>query len=80
MIKYLICLCFLAFHCQVDATPSCPVIKIVNKTNVWNALDKATLAKAKTRCVQLYPQSPCIKVFIKKAANQYNVVCGKAGE
>lgn len=56
---------------------SCPETKIVNHTKVWNEQDAKTLKSAKSRCSYYYPNSPCVKVFIKKDATTYNAVCGR---
>ena len=55
---------------------SCPTTKIVNHTDVWSEYDKSVLNTAKVRCNEIYPGSPCVKVFIKKEEQLYNVVCG----
>ena len=75
MLKYMICFCFLAVHCRVDA--QCPKTVVINYTKIWNDLDQKTLDGAKVRCGQKYPQSPCLTKFIKKDVNAYNAICGK---
>lgn len=57
---------------------SCPTTKIINHTKVWSDRDQATLESTKTRCQVYYKESPCVKVFIKKEEQLYNVICGKA--
>ncbi len=39
--------------------------------------DKKTLEHARKRCGELYPNSPCVKVFIVYKPRTYGVVCGK---
>jgi hypothetical protein len=58
------------------AALSCPVTTIENWTKVWNAQDQKTLDGAKIRCGQMYPSAPCVKLFRKKDATTYNVICG----
>lgn len=58
---------------------SCPETKMVNRTEFpWNDFDRQTLARAKKRCGELYENSPCVKLFIKRTANDYSVLCGRA--
>lgn len=57
---------------------SCQIPKIVIYPGLtWNRFDTQTLEKAKVRCGELYKQSPCVKVFYKKAERTHSVVCGK---
>jgi hypothetical protein len=54
----------------------CPAIIIVNLSGQpWNDLDQKNLDVAKYRCAQIFPNSPCVKKFIKKEGRTYNVVC-----
>lgn len=55
---------------------SCPATKIVNTTDVWNEIDQTTLIRAKNRCSEIYPKSPCLKRFVKKEENVYTAICG----
>lgn len=55
----------------------CPETIIDNRTNEWTPYDMQTLARARVRCGEIYPDSPCVKKFIKKDASTYNVICGK---
>lgn len=57
---------------------ACAEPKIVNTTPYpWNDFDKQTLARAKKRCGELYPASPCVKLIKKYNIQDYSVVCGK---
>ena len=55
----------------------CPETVVENRTDEWNLQDMQTLARAKQRCVEIYPDSPCLKKFIKKDNTTYNAICGK---
>lgn len=55
---------------------TCPETIIDNRTNEWTPYDMQTLAHAKVRCGEIYPDSPCVKKFIKKDESTYNVICG----
>jgi hypothetical protein len=59
---------------------SCPETKIVNYTNVWTKTDQSTLDGVKVRCGEIYKDAPCVKIFIKKEEQLYNVVCGDRSE
>ncbi len=41
-----------------------------------NDFDKKTIEVAKKRCEKIYPDAPCLKVFIKKDKMVYNAICG----
>lgn len=57
---------------------SCPDTIIINQTKEsWNKLDSKTLAGAKVRCAQIYPDAPCVKKFYKRPEQSYWVICGK---
>lgn len=56
---------------------SCPLVKIVNKTDTWTDRDQKTLEKAFIRCGELYKKSRCLKVFTKYPNNHYSVICGE---
>jgi len=58
----------------------CPTPNIENHTTEWTAVDKATLEKAIKRCGEIFPDAPCVKRFIKKEDQIYNVVCGGKNE
>jgi hypothetical protein len=46
-------------------------------TDEWNDTDKASLTKAQSRCVEVYPKSPCLTRFIKMEMNVYRAYCGE---
>ena len=58
---------------------SCPNTIIINQNKEpWNEFDAKTLASAKIRCGELYPDAPCVKKFYKRPDEQnYWVICGK---
>lgn len=57
----------------------CGNTEIINTSNhKWNDFDQQTLERAKIRCRQLYPKSPCVKTFLKWDIRDYKVICGKA--
>jgi hypothetical protein len=43
----------------------------------WNAYDYSILEQTKHRCGELYPDSPCVKLFRKYNRKQYSVICGE---
>lgn len=64
---------------EPEALPyTCPGTKMVGwKTPAdMDAYDKQTFERAKVRCSQLYPESPCVKEFRETADKQYKVICG----
>lgn len=57
---------------------SCPPTKMENATTYpWNEFDMKTLKHVKTRCGQIYPNSPCVKLFRKWDKKDYSVICGR---
>lgn len=61
------------------AALSCPTPKIDNQTGTWNKFDQTTLENAEKRCGELFPDGPCVHLFVKKDGKDgitYNVVCG----
>lgn len=58
------------------STSVCPATTIQNLTDTWNKQDQTTYEGAIKRCGQLYPESPCLKLFRKKDATTYNAICG----
>lgn len=59
------------------AALSCPKPEIINSSGYqWNSFDQKTLNRAKVRCGQLYPNSPCVKKFMKTDKMTYQVICG----
>lgn len=55
---------------------TCLTIKINKTAEPWNSFDNLSLNRAKSRCVVYYPQSPCLKKFIKKQPKHYLAICG----
>jgi hypothetical protein len=67
-------LLFVAFA----AMQYCPKPNIVNESKKpFNQTDKVTLQRAYKRCGELYPESPCVKLFIKRTERDYAVICGR---
>lgn len=59
-------------------TLSCPDTKMENASKEpWNAYDYSILEQTKHRCGELYPDSPCVKLFRKYNRKQYSVICGE---
>lgn len=56
---------------------ACGSPKIVNRTKSWNEQDKTTLETAQKRCGQIYPDSPCVKMFRKADEGIYSAICGE---
>jgi len=54
----------------------CPDINIVNLTIDWETRDSLVLEYVQKRCGEIYPKSPCLKIFTKKEDGVYNAVCG----
>lgn len=61
------------------AGPVCPGPKAVGwaSKEEMTDMDWTNFKTAIGRCRELYPNSPCLKVFIKKAENTYNAICGE---
>lgn len=56
---------------------ACPITKTVNKTQYpWNEHDKETQAYCGKRCAQIYPEAPCLKLFVKWDKQDYHCICG----
>lgn len=53
----------------------CPDPKIENRTSTWTKDDQKMLEQAKTRCGQIYSDSPCVKMFRKNEEQGYSVIC-----
>lgn len=66
----------IALFLTLALASQCPKTLIVDNTKTWNENDKEVLETAKVRCSKIYPDSPCVKKFIKKSDTNYNVVCG----
>jgi len=56
---------------------TCPNTIVKNETSTWNEIDDASLQSAYNRCVNYYPDSPCLIKFTKKDTNIYWAVCGE---
>jgi hypothetical protein len=54
---------------------TCPTYNVVNFTQEWNKIDAKSLQSAINRCSTLFKDAPCLRDFIKKEENLYNVVC-----
>ncbi len=62
----------------VAALNGCPAVKMENKTKFpWNDFDRTSLHRAQAHCGTIYPNSPCVKRFIKYGQKDYAVVCSK---
>ena len=59
------------------ALPNCTIPRIDNRTDTWTAVDLQSYESAITRCSTKYPNSPCLKRFIKVDTNRYFAICGK---
>lgn len=60
---------------------SCPTTKITNVTKFpWNSHDQQTLTYSRNRCVQLYNDAPCVKLFRKWGKQDYSVTCGATAD
>lgn len=59
----------------LSALMSCPVAKIKNLTPTWTKDDQQVFDSAKVRCGKIFPDAPCLKLFIKKEDQLYNAVC-----
>lgn len=55
----------------------CSETTVINKTKLWNEIDKKSLKSAKERCKVYFPEAPCLKKFIKTEINAYRAICGK---
>lgn len=55
----------------------CPTTIIENNTSTWTNTDKQSLSSAKKRCKVYYPDSPCLKKFIKKEESVYWAICSQ---
>ncbi len=59
------------------AALQCPNTKFVNVSGYeWNQHDLNTYRYVQKRCVQVYPDSPCVKLFRKWGKQDYSVICG----
>jgi hypothetical protein len=57
-------------------TISCMTTIFENKTKFpWNENDEWNYQTALPKCQKLYPNSPCMKKFIKQGERDYRVIC-----
>ena len=49
---------------------------IINNTDSWSDRDSQVVIDAGKRCAEKYPDAPCVKYFLKKAEQDYHVICG----
>lgn len=54
----------------------CPKTKRIGTP--YTDIDEANFNVAKRRCPELFPSSPCLKVFAKTEAYTYTAICGAA--
>lgn len=60
----------------IAAVLSCPLPKVENKTNTWDKQDQEALLTATSRCKEIYPDAPCLKMFRKADEGIYSALCG----
>ena len=54
----------------------CTPTTVTNETRyAWNDFDKTTLERAKVRCGEIWPDTPCLSKFIKRDKIDYHAVC-----
>jgi hypothetical protein len=56
----------------------CSEPHVENYTKTWSKLDYQNLNIAIKRCPELYPNSPCLKRFIKKGERNYWAICSRS--
>jgi hypothetical protein len=49
---------------------------IINHSDTWTERDSQVVIEAAARCEAHYPNAPCVKYFLKKAEQDYHVICG----
>lgn len=54
---------------------NCPQTRVVNDTGSWSKSDQKSLEWANKRCSALFPASPCLKLFRKRAERTYWAIC-----
>jgi hypothetical protein len=67
----------------IAAAIACSSPVLENHTKTWDKIDQMAEQSAEKRCGQLFPDGPCMKVFIKnedKDGVHYRVVCGPPNE
>jgi len=57
-------------------TYTCPNVKIINKTYIWNKRDQKILLLVQKRCKIKFADAPCLKKFYKIAPRRYHAICG----
>jgi hypothetical protein len=59
----------------------CPKTRLyVPDGHTVTQLDLETVKRAKVRCFELYPESPCAKYVSRKGLLDYHVVCGSPNQ
>ena len=62
-------------------TLSCPSPVMQNTSGYpWNAYDTDRMKYAENRCVKIYPDSPCLKLWKKWGKTDYSAICGGPNE
>lgn len=61
------------------AALSCPDVVLINQNKEpWNDFDAKVIESARARCIEIYPDAPCLKKFYKRPTEQsYWAICGK---
>lgn len=54
-----------------------PVLFINLTKEPWSRIDYDNAEHATKRCGEIYPNSPCLKKFIKVRTQMYRAICGK---
>lgn len=62
------------------AALNCAPTVVINNTDNWTEEDSIHMVAAIKRCPELYPESPCLKVFRKKEPLLYRATCGAEKE
>jgi len=63
---------------KVTPSNTCPSTTVVNNTDTaWTEHDNNTLNYCKSRCKQIYRNSPCLKYFAKVGELSYHAICGR---
>jgi hypothetical protein len=57
---------------------SCPNTEWINRSSeAWNSRDFTEYKIATKKCKIKYPNSPCVKTFVKMEPLVYRVICGE---
>jgi hypothetical protein len=60
---------------------ACPATEILTYTpEGWSHADQRAYETAQKRCVNFYPNSPCLKRFIRMEQLRYRAWCGSESE